>query len=122
MSSEIKETCSTEILVSPTMLQPVYSPYRHGVECLFVFWPDSAYCLFLQCHFDTLSCQIRTRTQHATAMELSKRTGPTEIMFDSTTSKKPRHPSKKLHDQRRTKLNQFTNAITLYLEQIPTSK
>ena len=37
-------------------------------------------------------------------MEVSKQTGPTEIMFDSTQPKKPWHPSKKLHDQRRSKM------------------
>lgn len=56
-------------------------------------------------HFDTPCCQkqIGAQTQHAVAMEASKRTGSPEIMLDSTRPKKPRHLSKKLHDQRRAK-------------------
>ena len=68
---------------------------------MFVFWPcDSTHCPFLQYHFNTPSCQIRT--QRVTRMEVSKQTGPTEIVFDSIRIKKPWH--KKLHDQRCSKM------------------
>src|SRR4029434_6841174 len=63
--------------------------------CLCFGWCDSALCPFLQYHFDHPGCQIRTRTQRANAIELSKQTGPTEIMFDSNQTKKPLHLPKK---------------------------
>ena len=71
----------------------MYVPRQNVCLCFGLY--DSAICPFHQYYFDNPGLQIRTRTRRATPIEVSKQTGPTEIMFDSNQTKKPLHLPKK---------------------------
>ncbi len=99
-----------------TMLQPVILFWNvHSVsECLFLFWtvwfrPLPIYPIA----FQHPRLPVGRKQQRIAAMEVSKQTG-SEIA-DSTRLKMPRHPSKKLYEQRNIKawINQLINFLSL---------
>ena len=90
--SYIMQTFSTETLAPlTTMLQPVNSPFKISV-------PEQNVCLCFGLCDSALLTPWVARKEHEHSLQpplkVSKQTGPTEIMFESTQPKKPRHPSK----------------------------